>query len=459
MASGAFVGLMTSGGASGASTPPPPATTAPTTLPAATTTSVAPTTTVAQPPSVIDGINWIQAVYASPCGDATVQLIGGSAVVGDSRAVLDSIAPLNRAAGLVVAFMSCHGASGEVTQVSAVLVKVTDTRFVASLAELRLGAGTRIIDVDMPEFSVALPDPGGDTAAPTTSSPGTTGTPQTTVVADTASIDTADPISTIDPTSLAITTSTTIAPPRPVIVRRYEAGLENFDLVDERKVLVDDGSSPVESVVGSDVDLVRTSVSPLSLCYRWNNVSLQAPDPPEPNPMIGPADPDVETLRLALIVLTGRWIEPTTTMSAQMAQVASAYQESHELVADGIIGPQTTSAIAADLGCPEARGFRQVDPPQLGPRRFRNVGDLVGATGRYAVGGRSGNPSLDALLTAAGWQGADALFLGCDRYESPDAGLACRWSGTTPLVLVGLVADSIVDGVVDFAVLYARTAA
>lgn len=457
MAPGAFIGLVTSGGISGASTPPPPATTAPTTLPAATTTSVAPSTTAALPPSVIDGINWIQSVYASPCGDGTVQLIGGSAVGGDSRAELDTIAPLNRAAGLVVAFMSCHGASGEVTQVSAVLVKVTDTRFVASLAELRLGAGARIIDVDMPEFSVALPDPGGDTAAPTTSSPGVTATPETTAVADTASIDTTDPISTIDTTALSTTTSTTTAPPRPVIVRRYEAGVENFDLVDEREVLVDDGSSPVESVVGGDVDLVRSSVSPLSLCSRWNNVSLQASDPTEP--MIGPADPDVETLRLALIVLTGRWIGPTTTMSTQMAEVATAYQESHELVADGIIGAQTTSAITADLGCPGARGFRQVDPPQLGPRRFRNVGDLVGATNRYAGGGRSGNPSFDALLTAAGWQGADALFLGCDRYESPVAGLACRWSGATPLVLVGLVADPTVDGAVDFAVLYARTAA
>ena len=97
--------------------------------------------------------------------------------------------------------------------------------------------------------------------------------------------------------------------------------------------------------------------------------------------------------------------------------------------------------------------------PPLGPRLYATPGALLADAERYARTGHSTDPSLDALLAAAGWDGAHSFFLGCERYESPEAGLSCAWSGTTPLQLVGLVDDPASPGVHDFSVLYARSAA
>ena len=74
------------------------ATVATTTAPAPTTTTTvaATTTTTPPPPNLLAGVDWIQEVYPSPCGDGTdVQMIGGSAIVGGMRAVLDDVVAID----------------------------------------------------------------------------------------------------------------------------------------------------------------------------------------------------------------------------------------------------------------------------------------------------------------------------------------------------------------------------
>ncbi len=168
---------------------------------------------------------------------------------------------------------------------------------------------------------------------------------------------------------------------------------------------------------------------------------------------------ELQTLRLALIHVTGQWIAPTSRMSQQMSSVAATYQEERGLAVDGIIGDQTASALATDLGCPDGGSFNQVMPPTLGPRRFASVSDLLVAIQQYVAAGASGSPSLDALLAAARWDGARSMFLGCSRWEMPVTGMSCSWSGTTPLQLIGLVDDGTLPGIGSFSILYGRSAA
>ena len=68
-----------------------------------------------------------------------------------------------------------------------------------------------------------------------------------------------------------------------------------------------------------------------------------------------PTEPSAElqTIRLALIHITGRWIEPTGVMNAQMAAVVAAYQESRGLAVDGVIGDETTTPWPPISGVPD----------------------------------------------------------------------------------------------------------
>jgi hypothetical protein len=61
-------------------------------------------------------------------------------------------------------------------------------------------------------------------------------------------------------------------------------------------------------------------------------------------------------------------------------------------------------------------------------------------------------------LLAAGWDGANSLFLGCERWDMPVTGMSCSWSGTTPLQLIGLVDDGTIAGIGSFSILYGRSA-
>lgn len=341
-------------------------------------------------------------------------MIGGSAIDNGAIAVVDDVLALDRYAGLAVAFLTCHSSDGGTTESTAVLVRVGGTGVVESIAEQVLGARSTITELSLPSFTVEAPDGfplAGSCCAPF------------------------------------------------VRRRQFTVGLDGFHVADEAQISAFEQTVQAAPIVGGNGDLVRASVPAAALCYRWNNVYLAAVEPSaEPQPATEPSA-ELQTLRLALIHVTGLWITPSSQMSQQMADVVTAYQESRGLADDGTIGDQTSSAISADLGCPGGGSFNQVMPPQLGPRRFPSVPDLLTATQQYATSGTSGNASFDALLAATGWDGANSLFLGCYRWEMPVTGVSCSWSGTTPLQLVGLVDDGTVPGIGSFSVLYARSAA
>lgn len=398
----------------GSTTSTAPSTTpATTTTASTTTTSTSTTTTTAPPVDLLAGMNWLQATLPSPCGDGAIQVIGGTAIAGAERIVLDDVVPLAPIDGLALAFLSCEQAGGTTRTRSAAVVEVAADRAVTTVAEQELPAG-RVLAIDGGTFTVesgegAVPD--GACCAP--------------------------------------------------LVRRqtFTATADGFDVVDGGQVSAFEQTIGAESTTAGNAALVRSSVPAAALCYRWGDASMYPQDPPaEPEPPTEPSA-ELQTIRLALIHVTGRWIAPASEMTPAMGEVVAAYQEARGLVGDGVIGPQTARALAADLGCPETGSFRQIDPPQLGPRRYAGVADLLGATARYGATGQSGNPSLDALLTSASWDGANAMFLGCARRETPAAGVTCSWSGRTPLQLVGLVDDPSVAGIASFSVLYARSAA
>jgi hypothetical protein len=375
-------------------------TTTPTTMPATTTTVV----------DTLAGIGWIQATYPSPCSDATVQLVGGSAMQGDRRAVLDDVVALDQDAGTAVAFLSCRASSGATVETSAVLLRARPPA-IETIAERQLGPGARIVAVDVPRFTVEV-----RAVAPATGALGSTTRHTLTALAG------------------GLTIAPEVKPPRP-------------------------GQPAVAAAIGRNGELVRRSVRPIDLCYPWNDVWLSYDgEPTEPVVLTEPAA-ELLTLRLALILVTNRWIEPTDRMNADMAAVVTAYQEARGLTVDGAIGRETTGALRDDLGCPDADGFTMVLPTGLGPRRYRSVAALVAATARFAAAGASGDASTDQLLSDAHWDGSNAMFLGCYRRESPPTGVTCSWSGTTPLQLIGLVDDPAASGLGSFSILYARSAA
>jgi hypothetical protein len=390
-----------------------PTTAAPTTL--VTTTAVpAPTTTTTPPPvDRLAGVAWIQRAFASPCSDGNVQLIGGSAVDGESLAVIDDVVPLDSSAGLAVAFLSCHTADGSTSQATALLVSVTGPGAVTTVAEQSLGRDARVVAIAAPTFTVETPE----------------GTP-------------------VDGSCCA-----------PLIRRvTYSATASGFSVSSERQV-----AAFLQTVgppaIGDDGDLVRASIPAPALCYQWDDVYLSPQDlEGEPIPVAAPSA-EIQTLRLALIHITGRWITPSSVMTEEMSDVVRQYQESRGLTVDGQIGAETTSSLSTDLGCTTADEFRQIVPIGLGPRRFASIPALLAVMDRYGRDGSTGNASLTELLADAGWDAANSLFLGCYRWENPPTGMSCSWSGRTPLQLIGLVDDPAANGIGTFSILYARSAA
>ncbi len=283
----------------------------------------------------------------------------------------------------------------------------------ASIAEQELGPRARVVAVDLPSITVEFPEGtpvGGSCCAP--------------------------------------------------FVRRrtYTVAPDGFDVTGDRQVaaFLQTVSPPV---VGGDGDLVRASIPAAALCYPWDDVYLTPQDPADAPATVSEPSAELQTLRLALIHVTRQWIPPSSYMTQEMSAVVTAYQELRELTVDGQIGAETTSALYADLGCPEAGSFNQVVPIGLGPRRFGSIAELLAATQRFATSGATGNASFDALLRSAQWDGRNSLFLGCYRWETPPSGMSCSWSGRTPLQLIGLVDDPATPGITQFSILYARSAA
>jgi hypothetical protein len=331
-----------------------------------------------------------------------VQLVAGSAVVGANRAVLDDVVPLDPPAGLALAFLSCRAPGATTTQTTAVVIRARSGS-VEALAERELGAAARVVAVDPPRFTVEAP---------------------------------------ASPARRRLTLT---------------AAAHGFRVTGDERMPA--SAQPAAAAVGADAELVRRSVPAAALCYRWDGVWLTVPGEPTEATALGEPSFELQTLRLALIHLTGRWIDPTGEMNAEMAAVAGAYQQARGLVVDGAIGNQTTRAVAEDLGCADTGGFTMVAPTGLGPRGFTGVAQLVAATDRFARTGGSGYASIDQLLRDSHWEGRNALFLGCYRRESPSTGVACSWSGTTPIELVGLVDDPATPGLGTFSILYARSTA
>jgi hypothetical protein len=341
-----------------------------------------------------------------------VQLVGGSALQGANRAVLDDVVAIDSSAGLALAFLSCRGPDGATTQTTASVVRARPG-VVETLAERNLGAAARVVAVDPPAITVESP-----AAAP----------PPGACCADVNNRQT------------------------------LTATEEGFTVAADEQVAAFAQIVAGTPAIGDDAELVRHSITPAALCFRWDNVWLSAAEPDDPVALTEPSA-ELQTIRLALIHVTGRWIDPTDRMNAEMAAVVSAYQEARGLAVDGSIGRQTTTALAADLGCPEGGEFTMVPPRGLGPRTFASVAQLVAAAGRFARDGHSGFPSIDQLLTDARWDGRNAMFLGCYRWSAPPTGLSCSWSGPTPLQLVGLVDDPAAPGLGSFSILYARSTA
>jgi hypothetical protein len=244
------------------------------------------------------------------------------------------------------------------------------------------------------------------------------------------------------------------------LIRRVTYGLtaSGFSVSSERQV-----AAFLQTVgppaIGGDGDLVRASIPAPALCYQWDNVYLSPRDlEAEPVPVAAPSA-EIQTIRLALIHVTGRWITPSSVMTEEMSDVVRQYQESRGLTVDGQVGAETTSSLSTDLGCTTADEFRQIVPIGLGPRRFASIPDLLAVMDRYGRHGSTGNASLTALLADAGWDATNSLFLGCYRWEHPPTAMSCSWSGRTPLQLIGLVDDPSAPGITTFSILYARSAA
>ena len=195
--------------------------------------------------------------------------------------------------------------------------------------------------------------------------------------------------------------------------------------------------------VGDAIRLVEGSVQPADLCYAWNDVSLAPQDPPAPDASDPIPDPsaEIQTIRLALILLTGSWIDPTSEVSPQMAAVTRSFQASHGLAVDGVIGPQTTDALRSDLGCAGIGSFRTVVPPCSGhvctPRRALCSPTPSATPAPATAPTRRSTPC---------WRPPDGTaptrsFLAASATSPRRRGSRCVWSGTTPLQLVGLVDD------------------
>lgn len=376
--------------------------------PATTTQLVA-----ASPANAPAGVNWLQETFPSPCSDRSIQLIGGAALDGGRRVVLDDVASVDAPTGTALAFLSCR-APGPTIAERTVAEMRTSAGSVTAGAEQALGAGARIVGIEGPAIVVETP----------------VGSPP-------------DGSCCVE------------------VIRRQTLTLggDGFVVTDDEELAGFHQTVLAAPLVGADAELVRGSVTPGALCFRWEGVWLGTEDEPAEATVLGEPSAELLTIRLALIHVTGRWIDPASEVTTQMAEVVADYQQARGLAVDGRIGPETTNALADDLGCPDSGSFSMVAPTGLGPRAFGSVSELVSAAERFARSGRSGSASIDQLLTDARWDGDTAMFLGCTRWEAPATGLSCSWSGVTPLQLVGLVDHPDVAGLGSFSILYARSTA
>ena len=113
----------------------------------------------------------------------------------------------------------------------------------------------------------------------------------------------------------------------------------------------------------------------MAACYRWGNTAMTLTEP-NPTGAILPPDAELTTMRLALIHLTGMWIEPAPYMNADMDAAARSFQAANGLSVDGSSVP-TKTAVRAALARPETRPSRST--------RSRSA-RTFGFTGRIGCG-------------------------------------------------------------------------
>ena len=148
-------------------------------------------------------------------------------------------------------------------------------------------------------------------------------------------------------------------------------------------------------------------------------------------------------------------------MTAQMADVVAAYQESRGLAVDRVM-----------VRRPDRRPWRRSVSGQRvaftmvitvwysGHGRFGSVFRAGGGDGCASpAAAPAATPVGPAVHATPRWDGRNAMFLGCYRWSPQPAGMSCSWSGPTPLQLVGLVEDPASPGLTRFSILYARSTA
>lgn len=366
------------------------------------------------PAGLVTATNWMAGIYYSPCDGTAVEVSGGGAATDNGFISVNGVITIDDAAGRALVLLNCRNAGGELTHSVAQLIAVDAGGVRTTYTQQQLAGGGRVISVTPTEVVIEV---GAGTPPP-----GRCCLPF--VRRETIAVGT-DRLTIID------------GDMRPAFHRTLDAS----------------ASGGIENV-----SLLTRTVPPMAACYRWGNTAMTLTEP-NPTGAILPPDAELTTMRLALIHLTGMWIEPAPYMNADMDAAARSFQAANGLSVDGIIGAQTKTAVRAALACPETRSFVQVDPVSVGPRTFGSPAELAAAGASYAGGNGSGSQSLDELFWLSRWDGANSFFLGCERRTTPANGVTCSWSGATPLQFVGLSTDGTTGPVTSFSVLYARTAA
>lgn len=363
---------------------------------------------------LVTATDWMTGIYYSPCDSTAVEVSGGGAATHNGFISVNGVITIDDAAGRALALLNCRNAGGELTHSVAQLIEVDAGGVRTTYTQQHLDGGGRVVSVTPTEIVIEV---GAGTPPPGRCCLPFVRRQTIAVGADRLAISDGDM--------------------RPAFHRTLDAS----------------ASGGIENV-----SLVTRAVPAMAACYRWGNTAMTLTEP-NPTGAILPPDAELTTMRLALIHLTGMWIEPAPYMNADMDAAARAFQAAHGLAVDGIIGSQTKSAVRTALECPVTRAFTQVDPASVGPRTFGSPAELGAAAARYAHEGSSGNPAVDELLWLSRWDGINAYFLGCERRTIPANGVTCSWSGATPLQFVGLATDGSEGPVTTFAILYARSAA
>jgi hypothetical protein len=218
---------------------------------------------------------------------------------------------------------------------------------------------------------------------------------------------------------------------RPLTFTRQHFSVVESEIVNSGP---DEGPFPIDQMLdwnsrpSFDLAMAVSRLDPLSLCFFWDGAQLDGGsssdsydfDTGARNPALA-----VETMRIALIYLTGLVPPRFDVVDDTFESTVTAYQQAEGLEADGLAGPMTQAAIRADLGCPE--------PPEPASAPITGLietgaPDVALAVERWRSGVSSGWSLLDEALTQAGSREPAMRFAGCATMDHGGQ-LECVWSG------------------------------